>query len=38
VAGLSAAIDALRDRGFSDRDVERIARDNWWRVPRETWA
>lgn len=38
VTGLPAVLDALRERGFSERDVELIARDNWRRVLAETWT
>jgi membrane dipeptidase len=36
-AGLPVLLDALRDRGFDDRDLERLARGNWLRVLEATW-
>ncbi|WP_134671271.1 dipeptidase [Halorussus marinus] len=36
--GLSDVLAAIRDRGFDEDEVEKIARDNWLRVLGETWA
>jgi membrane dipeptidase len=38
VTGLPRMFDALRDAGFDDGSLERIARGNWERVLRATWA
>jgi membrane dipeptidase len=38
VTGLPDVLSALRDRGFADDEVRKIARDNWFRVIRETWG
>src|SRR5215217_2171634 len=38
VAGLPAVLDALRDAGFADADLERIAWQNWRRVLAATWS
>jgi membrane dipeptidase len=35
--GLPDVIGAIRDRGFDEDEMEKIARDNWLRVLRETW-
>ncbi len=37
VTGVPAIWDVLRERGFSDRDIEQVARENWRRVLAETW-
>jgi membrane dipeptidase len=37
VAGLPKLLQALRDHGFGDGDVEQIAYKNWLRVLRKTW-
>lgn len=37
VTGLPAVLAGLRDRGFDDGEIERIARGNWLRVLREVW-
>jgi membrane dipeptidase len=37
VTGLPRVLSALRDVGFSDRDVDGIAWGNWLRVLGETW-
>lgn len=36
-AGLPKLMDALRDYGFNEADLEKIAFKNWLRVLRETW-
>ncbi|QLG63827.1 dipeptidase [Halorarum salinum] len=35
-SGLPRVLDALRDRGWSERTVERVAHGNWARILRET--
>jgi membrane dipeptidase len=37
VTGLPALLDALRDSGFSEAEVEGIAHRNWRRVLEATW-
>jgi membrane dipeptidase len=37
VRGLPRVLSALRDRGFSDGELEAIATENWLRVLTETW-
>jgi membrane dipeptidase len=37
-AGLPRLIEALRARGFDAAAVRKVARENWVRVLRETWA
>jgi membrane dipeptidase len=36
-AGLPKLIDALRESGYSDNAIEKIAYKNWLRVIKETW-
>ncbi len=36
-AGLPLVIDALRDAGYDDPSIEKIASDNWMRVIDHTW-
>jgi membrane dipeptidase len=36
-AGLPHLVDALRERGYSDEDVAKLAHANWLRVLSETW-
>jgi membrane dipeptidase len=36
-AGLPALFDALRDAGYSDRDLRKLAHENWLRVLDATW-
>lgn len=36
-AGLPRVVQALRERGYSDADVAKLAYSNWLRVLRETW-
>lgn len=38
VTGLPRLIDALRDHGFGDREIQKIACDNWLRVLEQSWA
>ena len=38
VAGLPKLIQALRDRGFDDAEVEQIAWGNWRRVLGASWS
>jgi membrane dipeptidase len=38
VAGLPAVLDALRDAGFGEAEVEKVAWRNWRRVLAATWA
>jgi membrane dipeptidase len=38
VAGLPAVLDALRDAGFADAELEQIAWRNWRRVLNATWS
>ena len=35
---LQRVAETLRDRGYADRDVAKLAHGNWLRVLRETWA
>jgi membrane dipeptidase len=37
VAGLPRLLDALRDDGFGDDELQRIAWGNWRRVLAATW-
>jgi membrane dipeptidase len=37
VTGLPDVLAEVRDRGFSDEEIRKIARDNWLRVIEETW-
>ncbi len=37
-AGLPVLMSELRDRGYSEPDLEKIAHGNWVRVLRETWG
>jgi membrane dipeptidase len=37
-AGLPHVVEALRDRGYSETDVAKLAHGNWLRVLRETWS
>jgi membrane dipeptidase len=37
-SGLQRVAGALRDRGYREEDVARLAHGNWLRVLRETWA
>lgn len=37
VTGLPRLMEALRDAGFSESDLRRIAHENWERVLSETW-
>lgn len=37
VTGLTDVFDALRERGFSESDVEQVAHGNWLRVLRDWW-
>ena len=37
VSGMQRVIAALAEHGFSDAEVEAIARGNWLRVLRESW-
>jgi membrane dipeptidase len=34
---LQRIAEALRDRGYAEEDVARLAHCNWLRVLRETW-
>jgi membrane dipeptidase len=36
-AGLQRLVEALRERGYRDAEVEQLAHRNWLRVLRETW-
>jgi membrane dipeptidase len=36
-AGLPRVVEALRDRGYSETDVAKLAHGNWLRVLRQTW-
>jgi membrane dipeptidase len=36
-AGLPRLVDALRERGYGDAEIEQLAHRNWLRVLRETW-
>ena len=38
VTRLPALFDALRERGYDDESLEKIAHGNWTRVLRETWG
>jgi membrane dipeptidase len=38
VAGLPAVLDALRDAGFADAELEQVAWRNWRRVLNATWS
>lgn len=38
VTGLPDVFEELRDRGFGDRDLRKIAHENWFRVIEETWV
>lgn len=37
VSGLQEIVSALRESGFSDTDIKKVAHDNWLRVLRSTW-
>jgi membrane dipeptidase len=37
-SGLQHVAEALRDRGYGNNDVAKLAHANWLRVIRETWA
>jgi len=37
VTGVPTILDALRERGFNDADIEQFAAENWLRVLGETW-
>jgi membrane dipeptidase len=37
VTGLPDVLSEIRDRGFTDEEVRKVARDNWLRVIRATW-
>ena len=37
-AGLPRLMQALRDRGFGEGDLRKLAHGNWVRVLRETWG
>ena len=37
-AGLQNLVQALRDAGYGEEDIEKIACKNWLRVLRETWG
>jgi len=37
-SGLQRVAEALRDRGYAERDVANLAHRNWLRVLRETWT
>jgi membrane dipeptidase len=36
-AGLPRLVDALRNRGYSEDDIAKLAHGNWLRVLRDTW-
>jgi membrane dipeptidase len=38
VTGLPDVLAGIRDRGFTDEEVRKIAQENWLRVIRATWA
>ncbi len=38
VAGLPRLLDALRAAGFGERDLAKLAHENWLRVLRATWS
>jgi membrane dipeptidase len=38
VSGLPRLLSALRDRGYDDRALRKLAHENWVRVLRETWG
>jgi membrane dipeptidase len=37
-AGLPKLMRALRDRGYSEEDLRKLAHGNWVRVLRDTWG
>ena len=37
-SGLPRLLGALRDRGYDDATLKRLAHENWVRVLRETWG
>ncbi len=37
VSGLPALLEALRERGYDEAELRKLAHDNWVRVLRETW-
>jgi membrane dipeptidase len=37
VAGLPRLIDALRQHGYDDESLRKLAHENWIRVLRKTW-
>ncbi|MBO0708743.1 MAG: membrane dipeptidase, partial [Candidatus Dormibacteraeota bacterium] len=37
-AGLPKLVQALRDHGFSEEDVRRIASENWINLLERTWG
>jgi len=38
VSGLPRLLDALREAGFGERDLRKIAHENWERVLADTWS
>jgi membrane dipeptidase len=37
-SGLQRVAEALRDRGYAEPEVAKLAHANWLRVLRESWA
>jgi len=37
VSGLPRLLDALRERGYDEAELKKLAHENWLRVLRETW-
>jgi membrane dipeptidase len=37
-SGLPRVVEALRDRGYDEEDVAKLAHGNWFRVLRQTWG
>jgi membrane dipeptidase len=38
VSGLPRLMSDLRERGYDDRDLRKLAHENWVRVLHETWG
>ena len=38
MSGLPKLLSALRDRGYDDHTLTKLAHDNWLRILRKTWG